>query len=496
MSSFNKKNTLAAALVLGLGVAGSAAAYTYWTQGNTTPEMVANFAFDGTTTQTYTMTESVQFRVDPADLIIGRTTGFTIRFGIDNATIATPLTTGPTTLYDGAQLPAGWTVEVAFQSSNQVVFNVIPPDGGTVGIVPGEIVKIDGLTLRSVEELATTGGRITALAFFADAVTTTELPTSRKAFTLLESGNPLTRACDIDAGDVTKRIDVADTTDAGGFEPKTAFSADGSIGGAALDPSEASEFDFGDYEVGINPAFSFAYLPTDEFVTTFSGPNSFEDAFTNIYLSNDNCASSLVDADIDGNTATFEYTLADVAGTATGFTVSVCGTVNNTDLILDNNPVSISTVATRGNNDVNLAACALLPLQYNGSIVKVYNVNPAGNMTAQSFIRVINPSDAAGRVSVVAWDDNGNFRGPVVMNLPAKNSRQINSDDLENGNATKGLVGSLGDGAGKWRLEVTGEFPGMRVSSLNRNATDGTVTDLTDADGHGEQRFNELFDNQ
>ena len=34
----------------------------------------------------------------------------------------------------------------------------------------------------------------------------------------------------------------------------------------------------------------------------------------------------------------------------------------------------------------------------------------------------------------------------------------------------------------------------MRVQSLNRNVNDGTVTNLTDADGHGEQAFNGLFD--
>ena len=42
---------------------------------------------------------------------------------------------------------------------------------------------------------------------------------------------------------------------------------------------------------------------------------------------------------------------------------------------------------------------------------------------------------------------------------------------------------------GKWRLEVTGEFQGMLVQGLNRNTTNGTVTNLTDADGEVEQRL-------
>lgn len=496
MSSF-KKNTLAAALVLGMGLAGSAAAYTYWTSGDTNPERVANFAFTGSTTQTYTMTQDVEFRVDPADLIIGRTTGFTVRFGIDNATIAVPLST-TANAYAGDQLPAGWTVQVAFQNANTVVFNVIPPDGGTAGIVPGEIIEVAGLTLSSVEELATSGGRITALAFFADAVTTTELPGSRKTFVLLESGNPLTRACLPENGDTLKKIDVADTSASGGYLSKTAFSATGEIGGAATSGTEADEFDFGDYSVGVDPSFSFGYLATDTFVTTMTGPNAFTPAFTSIYLSTDNCATSAVAGVIgtgtNANRVTFSYNLAQVGGSATGFTVSVCGTVNNTSVILDNSPITLSTVATRGTNNMTLGACEVLPLQYNGSIVKVYNINPAGVSSAESFLRVINPSATAGKVTIVGWDDNGNFRGPLVFSLPARNSRQINSQDIENGNATK-FTGAFGDGVGKWRLEVTGEFSGMRVQSLNRNLTDGTVTNLTDADGHGEQRLNELFDN-
>ena len=84
MSSF-KKNTLAAALVVGMGLAGSAAAYQYWTGGNAAPEMVAAFGIDGTATQTVIMTQDVEIRVQAADLIVGRTTGFTVRFGLNNS---------------------------------------------------------------------------------------------------------------------------------------------------------------------------------------------------------------------------------------------------------------------------------------------------------------------------------------------------------------------------------------------------------------------------
>jgi hypothetical protein len=507
MSSF-KKNSLAAALVLGMGLAGSAAAYTYWTAGDVNPERVANFAFTGSTAQVYTMQQTVQIRVDSADLILGRSTGFNVRMDLPNSLFNGLPGAGDslddTAIYGGAALPAGWTIRIAAggtSGSNFVVFNVIPPDGGTAGIVPGEIIKIDGLQLRSVEELATAGGQIPADFRFVDPVTAQVLEPGRsdKRLILLESGNPLNRACLPENGDATKKIDVADTSASGGFLSKTAFSATGEIGGAAVSGDEATEFDFGDYRVGVDPAFSFGYLATDTFVSTMTGPNAFTPAFTSIYLSTDNCETSAVAGVIgtgaNANRVTFSYNLAQVGGTATGFTVAVCGTVNGTSVILDNNPISISTVATRGENNLPLAGCELLPLTYNGSIVKVYSVNEANTTTAQSFIRVINPSNTAGKVTVVGWDDNGNFRGPLTFNLPARNSRQFNSQDIEDGNAAK-FTGAFGDGVGKWRLEITGEFSGMRVASLNRNTTDGTVTNLTDADGHGEQRFNELFDNQ
>ena len=153
-----------------------------------------------------------------------------------------------------------------------------------------------------------------------------------------------------------------------------------------------------------------------------------------------------------------------------------------------------TTFNRTGTPAVTGAACSLLPLQYNGSVVRVYAVNPAGNSTAQSFLRVINQSNTAGRVTIDGYDDAGVYHGPVSLNLGALQSVQVNSDDLENGNAAKGIVGSLGDGAGKWRLFVTGEFSGMVVQSLNRNATDGTVTNLTDADTRGEQVMNSIFE--
>ena len=130
----------------------------------------------------------------------------------------------------------------------------------------------------------------------------------------------------------------------------------------------------------------------------------------------------------------------------------------------------------------------------NGTSTDVYHFNPASNANQISYLRISNTSGISGRVTVSGWNDAG-VRAPGTANfvLGAGQSVLLTSAEVENGNAAK-LAGAFGDGVGKWRLEITGEFPGMRVQSLNRNYTDGTVTNLTDADGHGEQAWEKLWD--
>ena len=78
---------------------------------------------------------------------------------------------------------------------------------------------------------------------------------------------------------------------------------------------------------------------------------------------------------------------------------------------------------------------------------------PAGQ-TQQGFARIINRSNRAGTVRIWGTDDAGNRRGPASLRLEALATRHFNSDDLEGGNAEKGLLGGLGNGQGDWRLEL------------------------------------------
>lgn len=520
--SILKKNALAVALVAGLGIAGAASAYTTWTEGNLAPEKVAS---SEAADDSVTMIEDVEIRIDPTDLVVGRTTGLQIRLNLFNgpsgssATFDEDLSLRAAGSLDGADLPAGWEIAIGAGGDigdNFVVFNVNPPNVNPVpGLEPGEIVNLQGLMLQSVEELLADDGVISGQTFFADPNTATELTDSRKNVLLLQSGNPILMGCDTTDGDVEKRIDVADTTDEGGFAAKTHFSPDGSLGGV-VDPGDdvgtgfddTEVFDFGNVTATVDAAFpGFNYMATDEFEMTVSGPTGSNfAAFDDIYLSTDNCETSAVSAtSIVGNEATLEYTLADVGGGAAGYDISLCGIVDGVTVIDDVNPVSVRTEFSRPLTALTrTTSCNVLPLLYNGSVIEVYHINPAANPTAQTFLRVINRSTTGGLVTVDGIDDdahgldaNGNTDGSnrVTFMLGAGESMQFNSDDLENGNAGKGLTGAWGDGHGKWRAIVTAEFAGARVQAMSRNTIDDTVTNLTDADGQGEQVLHGAFDN-
>lgn len=484
-----KKNALAVALVAGLGMAGVAAAYTIHTNNNDTPEKVATSQVTSST-YVYTMAEAINVKVDNLDFIVGRTTGFNVRVELDNgAKFAANPTVNP-----GAQLPAGWSVTLLAGGTGQTfaVYGVTPPSTSPVpGIQPGEIFNLTNVQLTNLTTLQTSGNTILGTARFIDPVGASEIGSDNTV--LLQSGQPVQLGCDPNAGDVATRIDVGQNSSHGS---KTYFSSTGAIG-----QLDEDTIDLGNVVVTRDMAFAtFAYTGTDSFTTTVSGDfSAFYVSGNDLFLSADNCSTAITATEAYNDTtqtATFTYTAANAGFNGDGGTLALCGRVafGNTTVI-DASSVSVRTTFNRtGVPAVTGASCSLLPLQYNGSVVRVYNVNPAGNSTAQSFVRIINQSNTSGRVTITAIDDQGVSRGPVSFNLAGLKSMQVNSEDLENGNTAKGLTGSLGDGAGKWRLFVTGEFSGMVVQSLNRNSTDGTVTNLTDADTRGEQRWNDYIE--
>ena len=79
----------------------------------------------------------------------------------------------------------------------------------------------------------------------------------------------------------------------------------------------------------------------------------------------------------------------------------------------------------------------------------------AADEAPQGFVRVINHSEVAGQVRIDAFDDSGMSYGPVTLFIDAGVVVQFNSDDLEHGNAAKGLPDGIGSGLGDWRLQMS-----------------------------------------
>ena len=85
-------------------------------------------------------------------------------------------------------------------------------------------------------------------------------------------------------------------------------------------------------------------------------------------------------------------------------------------------------------------------------------VMSADNEAQQGFVRIINRSDRGGSVRIHAIDDEGQRFGPVFLSLEANASAHFNSNDLEDGNPSKGLSARVGDGSGNWRLALSTEL--------------------------------------
>ena len=102
----------------------------------------------------------------------------------------------------------------------------------------------------------------------------------------------------------------------------------------------------------------------------------------------------------------------------------------------------------------------------------------ASDAALQGFVRVINHSGDSGEVQIDAIDDTGVSYGPLTLAIDGDATVHFNSDDLEGGNAGKGLTGSTGAGEGDWRLALTSDLD-IEVLSYIRT-TDGFLTAMHD----------------
>ena len=102
----------------------------------------------------------------------------------------------------------------------------------------------------------------------------------------------------------------------------------------------------------------------------------------------------------------------------------------------------------------------------------------AASEARASFLRVVNRSDVAGEASIAATDAAGVAAATVALDLRANQVLHFNSNDLEDGNADKGLLVGVGRGQGDWHLRVTSMLD-IEILSYVRTA-DGFVTAMHD----------------
>ena len=104
--------------------------------------------------------------------------------------------------------------------------------------------------------------------------------------------------------------------------------------------------------------------------------------------------------------------------------------------------------------------------------------NPGSNDQQRSWLRLVNPGDAAAHVTITGRDDTGAASADHVrVTIPAGAAVTVTAQDLEAG--AGGVDGQLGDGAGKWSLDVAADRA-ILVMSLMSTPT-GHLSNLSGA---------------
>jgi len=141
-----------------------------------------------------------------------------------------------------------------------------------------------------------------------------------------------------------------------------------------------------------------------------------------------------------------------------------------------NDPTKSSyNICTDPSVSAKLASASTLPIEK-----RLVVANPASNKNQQTFVRFVNPFNETVQVELYGTDDGGiaSKSMPIIFSLAAGESKQMNAQDLENGNATKGLESSICDGAGKWQITARSSKK-IEIMGLIRTP-DGFLTGLTD----------------
>ena len=532
-----------ALLAGGLLASGLAAAFTVSpeNQTNSFPYIVGNLA---TASNSVVMPMGHFFAVyiNGTDYILGRTTGFSVRINLSNGALftGTPAVM-PTTQLTALQTctgntctQGGWSVtQTAGGAGNSYVVYSVQPTAAGATIGTGLLLWLhdpngeeDDPQLTNVGVLGTPGASITTTTTLVDPNTAQPIETPVTT-DLITSIDPIT--FNVNAFGVPVGANAGDYIDVGSnasIASKTWF------GDARIGSLLSRTYGAGILSSGINSAiFKTAYpqgflisAALDQYGLTLVGNfAAFAQPGGMVYLDpSRTCgttpsAPSPLIATVTPTGATFSgFTAADLGNpgsvysinsqingtisSGNAWTAALCFAVpNGNSIVIPPSQYSAQLSLTGGGASAGgaftfpfavagasntEAAQPLLTMNYNGPVVSVYTVNPAGNSTQQSFLRINNPGSLGGLVTISGVDDAGNHSsGQVSFTLPPGQSIDLNSTVLQNGTTSPvngiAVSGALGTPVGKWVLTVTGQFQGMVVTSLNRNNSSGTVSNLT-----------------
>ena len=147
--------------------------------------------------------------------------------------------------------------------------------------------------------------------------------------------------------------------------------------------------------------------------------------------------------------------------------------------VTSNEPIAaMSLLSSPTGHLTNLSTVPRTPDDEHGVHVVPLFPSASDPLGRQGFVRVVNRSTGAGAVRIEAHDDSDLAYEDVTLAMGAGATVHFNSDDLELGNAAKGLSGSTGAGVGDWRLVLSSDL-NIDVLAYIR-ASDGFLTSMHD----------------
>jgi len=510
MKKFNK-SLLTAAVVgaLALPALASAAslAYPNGKQITFAKDLIVN---DGTTIKT------------PADLTLTATTDDATRITTvganSNVTFKVTLTDGAKfdSTADAATLVAGFVVGAQLgggvtnvigtpyysASGQELNFTIRTNAAGAMGATGDFAIKLNSVQVTNLVQGLFTGSKIGAEITAQNSLgqqilaATSDLAYSKWGLTTTALASPET----------TKTIDVGSTP-----LPKRWFAANGAVGGSGNNGSAAGSnfFNLGAVVIDVTKAATVgngtptyinnydavAANPQYNVVSTAQFKLALSAAGFGAYGNNikfsqaADCSGAVGTAAAVGDTISVTLPassplLASVtAATPAPSTLYVCAIADGSYELTKIDDVTAAVevdykLSTQRKNPT-LPPVKFGAIGFNGTTLIFQNVNPGGNATAQSMLRLTNNNPTSCAVEIDAKDDAGLHSNSAKMVLGAHKSVQLYGEDLEGGNTSKGLTGGFGDGTGKWYVRVTAQCTNFKASALNRNVNTGTVTDLT-----------------